>query len=405
MKNNTILILGLMMLIGVTSNAQSSNSEILKEIDLEIQKAINVEDYTKAKHLKQEKELRIKIAIAIKDGDFDKAEELKSQLNTPKNDVPLIKNDSDESVTLVFKKIRKSLTYDIVINDQYVGTINSKEDVIVKNITTGTYEIALFGAGGPNMEKFRFLSEETINNGGTYVANFIDMKPREYASILKQQKKNRRKGIKEYVKLFNLEKATSQNTSMNEGQDFVNLQFEEKRIWEATMSYSGFGININQLFTDMGVDPKHGDGYSKFNFKGFRTLPIVKNTGLIAGYELGFGSLVYPSVTNWSWFILSSFGYQLEVNPFITLQSQLKVGPVFNLISTETSGTTIDRSLTVGFGGSMNFAGFFFFNKRQRGGISTELSVDFKGAGTSISVGWVSGIMTRHKYRNTFYKR
>ena len=80
-----LLLLFCLGMFSVTSSAQSSNSERIKEIQTELDKAVEDGDFEKAAKLKKERDIRLEIETAIEAGDFDKAAELKAKLKDLEN--------------------------------------------------------------------------------------------------------------------------------------------------------------------------------------------------------------------------------------------------------------------------------------------------------------------------------
>lgn len=78
----SLLILLLVFSGTVFGQETKNNDERLKEIETEIQRAVNAGDFDKATALKEERDIRNKIKQAIATGDFDRAEDLRNQLSS-----------------------------------------------------------------------------------------------------------------------------------------------------------------------------------------------------------------------------------------------------------------------------------------------------------------------------------
>lgn len=90
MKNHILL---LFVFITFQSYTQDPGEARLIQIDTEIQKAIQAEDYAKAADLKKEKEYRIKINEAVAAGNYEEAARLKKEMESTVSTVPISVGD------------------------------------------------------------------------------------------------------------------------------------------------------------------------------------------------------------------------------------------------------------------------------------------------------------------------
>ena len=191
MKKTLILIV--FAFICIKAQAQSSNGERLVQIETELRAALVSEDYSKAILLKQERTIRIKIKSAVELGNFDEAQHLKNSLSNEPAPVSTAvqSNAKGGTITLVFNKLEKkqaALQLDIVLDGKYLGSLNLKESIVVTNINTGEHQIELFNPAKPNNQEFSFLTDEHIENGGTYTVRVKNLSAKDFLALFQKNK-------------------------------------------------------------------------------------------------------------------------------------------------------------------------------------------------------------------------
>jgi hypothetical protein len=439
-------------------NSRKSPTEIKLELEKQLKKALDKEDYREASILKSKLEklsqidkLDIEINNSLKKEDFLKAQQLKDEktkilqeISGTGNTIEKTNSNAKTSngqvnVIFSFEKMEGKINYlgvlDVVIDGKYYGTIDKNNIVTVNNLPSGKHIIELHLA--PNTEKYAFISEEVFENGVYYLlVKHFTMKEQQI-TFSKNKKLNREQKLKS-SKIYNVKREGAIPVTMTKTeQTFNDAKFAPNNPYAGTSNYLDFKTNLSGY-----KRPENVDKFFSINFTQAYTHPIVD--GFIIGGSYGLSRFQFENniaiKTGWesqngdftsmkdvaSTFGVFSFnlsaiiGYQIEPTELITLQTYISAGPTYSYFSNNTpeqkTGSITSGSgfmITYGYetkynsNSDMSFSGFWgtnaflFVNKKQTLGLSTGLVVGF-GGGVGATMGLVLG-SRKKEFRHKVY--
>jgi hypothetical protein len=438
-------------------NSRKTLSEIKLDLDKQLKKALDKEDFKEASFLKsklekvtQVEKLDVDLTNALKREDFLSAQRLKEEKtkllgeitgineNTETSKSNIKTNSGTVSVTFNFEE-GKGRNYlgilDVILDGKYYGTISKSHPIIVNNLPSGKHIIEFHIM--PNTEKYAFISEEEFENGNYYViVKHHNLKDHQY--VFNRNKKLKREQKLTSPKIYNIKReGTIINSNNNLEQTYNQAKFTPTTPYTGTSNYlefktflSGykrpdnvdkfFSINFTQVYTHPIVD-----GFIIGGSYGISRFQYEDNVSIKTGFENQNGDFTsmkdVPSSFGVFGFNLSAIlGYQIEATELITFQTFISAGPSYSYLSNNTpeqkassitSGsnfmivysheTKYNSNSDINFSGFWGTNAFLFFNKKQSIGLSAGLVVGF-GGGVGGSLGLVMGARKK-EYRHKVY--
>ncbi len=294
---------------------------------------------------------------------------------------------SQEYATIVvqFDYKLKMAMFDFFLDNQYIYAIKAGESVLIKNVSPGAHT-------------FHFL---TINHKASSNVESIDLmlKPGDTKKIelvfkAKNQRdyfrvNNNKEPISDYIVVNNITELSENYTAQK---DYQNITYPKH---DPSINITGavlFGLDVKSIANTNFPDGSSNSLIIPLVFE--MQFPLVKNTGIFAGLDIGLSYYQYEYSTSYdnsevekesqfSTSYLVEFGYKYDT-PYIAPYSSLGYG------------ITSLNSEAVETGGMFKIGAIYGF-KPYRGGLFTELNMGLSG-GWSFNVGVAfRGISSRNK--------
>lgn len=317
---------------------------------------------------------------------------------------------AEPSAELVLSGAANIGGFDVLINDEYVGSITAKSSMIkIKEIPEGIVTLKFISFNFKNT----YEKQYELKGGGSYMVKFHYFHPNSTSPSKYIQKKldeqgaMQVKGSKGSIYLsFEQGRLQQESSSAIVHSDLSSITFPYAGPFGATSSY--FYVET----TTKGFSKKHGYVYNQ-SFGARQPFLKYPNSGVIWGMEtnLWMSEDVFPDGTGYYSGIPTTIslnyilGYQIEFLDFLILYSTGSMGPALKETTVVTSGTGINVTTKsewgVTYDSSADVGLIVTFGPKSRAGISLESNYN-SHTGQSFAIGFIFA-KTKILKRNTLY--